>query len=211
MSPHCPRTSPFVSPCCVGQEEELGSHFQPLISFVRTTEADVHAIALSSGRGGGAGAGAGASGTSGGGARATESKLPEGIVPRVDHAVAVSGISGCTCAAGSGGMRGAGSAGRPLVGIWCGREWLAPSRGAAGHSGSRFHSDVEAGHGCHQLQVPCARYHSMPSLCCGARCSDVLGCLWRLRLHDSLLCEPPSGKRAACRGTSPTPGTPWRS
>jgi len=83
----------FRSRTCLHQtavfvEEELGSHFQPLISFVRTTEADVHAIALSSGRGGGAGAGAGASGASGGGARATESKLPEGIVPRVDHAVA---------------------------------------------------------------------------------------------------------------------------
>jgi hypothetical protein len=77
------------------QEEELGTHFQPLISFVRTTEADVHAIALSSGRGaGGAGAGAGV-GAGVGGGRPSESKLPEGIVPRVDHAVAVSSPSLC--------------------------------------------------------------------------------------------------------------------
>ncbi len=62
-------------------EEELGSYFQPLISFVRTTEGDIHSMALASGRGG-TSAGAGAGGRS-------ESKLPEGIVPRVDHAVAV--------------------------------------------------------------------------------------------------------------------------
>jgi hypothetical protein len=67
-------------------EEELGTHFQALISFVRTTEADIHAMALSSGR---AGVGAGAGGGGGGGRAEGSGKLPEGIVPRVDHAVAV--------------------------------------------------------------------------------------------------------------------------
>ena len=65
-------------------EEELGSYFQPLISFVRTTEADIHAMALASGRG----TSSSATASAGTGGR-IDSKLPEGVVPRVDHAVAV--------------------------------------------------------------------------------------------------------------------------
>jgi hypothetical protein len=72
-------------------EEELGSHFQPLIAFVRSTESDMHAMAAAAG-GGRAGGGAGAAAApaaAGGRAEATHSKLPEGVVPRLDHAVAV--------------------------------------------------------------------------------------------------------------------------
>lgn len=62
-------------------EEELAGHFQPLITFVRSTEAEIHALAMGSRSAAGADTGA-----------RTDVGLPEGIVPRVDQVVVV-----CVC------------------------------------------------------------------------------------------------------------------
>lgn len=58
-------------------EEELSGHFAPLITFVRGTEAEVHALGMGSR-------------PAGDGGPPREVSLPDGIVPRVDQVVVVS-------------------------------------------------------------------------------------------------------------------------
>jgi hypothetical protein len=121
-------------------EEELAGHFQPLITFVRSTEAEIHALAMGS---------RGAAGADGG-AR-TDVGLPEGIVPRVEQVVVVRVVFVSRA---------------PVPGFL---ERLPPRlRVESGNTGSRFRTHVEACAVAHQYQVRVSFCASVACLLCGA-------------------------------------------
>ena len=119
----------------------MGAYFQSLVQFVRQTEAEIHTLASHAGKAAPSGVGAGAGGRS-------ESKLPEGIVPRVDHAVAVRPRDAAV--------------GKDRV-AWCNanqRDYVSHNCGygvccmrLSGNFGSRLHAHLEVCHGIHQHQV----------------------------------------------------------